>query len=108
MNPRNTSASPSTDATLAPADARAVDVLLDGAAASGDDLAERTRQADKLLGLLDLLPAASPSIDLVSETMRRVEEAPPAQAGGSAGRMLSNPTSVGRTFAHSPDAPEQA
>ena len=82
--------------TLREEDRRAVDLLLDrtsraaAAAAAGDgdggssrvvyaaadpSLGERVARAQKLLAMLDLLPAADPPEDLVGRTMTQVERA---------------------------------
>ena len=76
--------------TLSEEDRRAVDLLLDRSAmassADGDgaasvyatadpSLGERVARAQKLLQLLDWLPAPEPSADLVARTVNYVEEA---------------------------------
>ena len=68
--------------TLKKADAVAVDLLLDRsrAATAGPRFAaaavahDRLQSAEKVLGLLQLLPDVEPPQDLVSRTLRRVDQ----------------------------------
>ena len=63
-------------------DAAALDLLLDRSRAAGHGPRfagptpgqERVRLAEKVLGLLQLLPDADPPHDLVDRTLRRVEQ----------------------------------
>jgi hypothetical protein len=72
---------------LSDADSRAVDLLLDrGNSLSGEkstrsfvtpgDIApKRVEAAEKILGMLQLMPAADPPADLLGKTMSRVDQA---------------------------------
>jgi hypothetical protein len=68
--------------TLKKEDAAALDLLLDrsrAAAADGPRFAgaisqARVRSAEKVLGMLQLLPDVEPPQDLVSRTLRRVDQ----------------------------------
>jgi hypothetical protein len=72
---------------LSPEDRRAVDLVLDGEsmqrgpmyAAVNNGVGERMNAAERLLQLLDYLPAEEPPPDLVRRTMQRIEE---AESGG--------------------------
>jgi len=79
-------------------DSRAVDLLLDragnaergngGAVAAGSlnvrngksQMKSRLNAAERVLRVLDYLPTAEPSADLVQRTLRRIEQAPIAPA----------------------------
>jgi hypothetical protein len=70
--------------TLKKEDAAALDLLLDrsrAAAGAGPRFAaatvsrDRLQSAEKVLGLLQLLPDAEPPEDLISRTLRRVDQA---------------------------------
>ena len=67
-------------------DRRAVDLLLDRGNGTGDNITgtfvtpggiapKRVEAAEKILALLQLMPAAEPPADLVSKTMTRVDQA---------------------------------
>jgi hypothetical protein len=68
--------------TLKKEDAAALDLLLDrsrAAAANGPRFASaisqaRVQSAEKVLGMLQLLPDVEPPVDLVSRTLRRVDQ----------------------------------
>ena len=72
--------------TLRDADARAVDLLLDRAAATRSDggmvfvnqpgvSTERVAALEHVLSLLNVMPASDPSSDLVRRTLQRVDAA---------------------------------
>src|SRR3954468_4265158 len=70
--------------TLKKEDAVALDLLLDRSRAAATDgprfaasavSQDRLQSAEKVLGLLQLLPDAEPPQDLVSRTLRRVDQA---------------------------------
>ena len=75
------------DATLRNEDALAIDLLLNRASGSGsagfvqavDGVSpERVQAAEKVLGLLRLMPAEEPATDLLARTMSRLERYEPA------------------------------
>jgi hypothetical protein len=88
-------------------DRRAVDLLLERADGVGRESTPAVEQlfaapvqgnferrldaVDKILSLLDLMPAPEPSADLVNRTMRRIEEADAAEprAAGNAARAAA-------------------
>jgi hypothetical protein len=103
--------------TLRPDDARAVDLLLDlpdqsmrhqHSFSTDEDLAPRAAAAERLLGLLRVLPTPDPTEDLVQRTLRRVEEAAdigvpaPASAAATITGSIAGPT------AHSASPPDEA
>lgn len=75
------------------------------------NIAGRVDAADRLLKLLDHLPADEPPASLLAATMRRVEEARSADGmpTGPATRLPGQPsTGTGRTVARDADAPDGA
>lgn len=84
-------------------DRRALDLLLDRAAtaagkaagtplyaAASDPLRERVSKVEKVLNLLDAMPAEEPPKDLLSRTLRRIEQ--------STGRAVLTGREVGPTL----------
>ncbi len=100
----------STAFQLAPADARAVDLLLDGTKVAAGEDAERVQVAGKVFELLDTLPTPTPGEDLARRTAELVAESGTSNVAAAAmSATVAKPAgSVGRTFANSPDAPEGA
>ena len=139
MKPKTETSGTSAAARLGRSDQAAVDLILDGhrvdgasddirpaATAGGSmtmsglsglysnpgDAAERIEAAERLLKLLDHLPAADPPESLLWRTMRRVEEA--RQGGGDSvsrpeAATFGQPGAISaRHSPHTPDAADQA
>ena len=101
---------------LAKEDRRAIDLLLeraDGVGANSTPAVERLFAApiqgnferrldsvDKVLSLLDLMPAAEPPVDLVNRTMRRIEEALDEPATSSAARAAAQRAGIDSSQTH--------
>ncbi len=106
MNPQPSATS--ADFRLQAVDANAVDVLLDpDAKAASASLADRTKHAGQLLGLLDAMQVPTPSADVVELTMRRIQEAPAAtESVGVTAPAATATGNVGATMLNTPDEPE--
>lgn len=85
-------------------DRRAVDILLDRSTVATSGIGtfggqtpanqDRIQGAQQILQLLDLMPAADPPSDLLSRTLRRIEE--------SAGRPASAAEAIYGSASHRP------